>query len=65
MPHLRVVLYEGRTVEKKQELAARLTDAVCEVLGVTPQDVSIILDECKKENWASGGLLACNRPPKK
>lgn len=65
MPHLRIDLYEGRTVEMKQALVSKVTDAVCEALGVAPQDVTIVLDECKKENWASGGLLVCNRPPKK
>lgn len=57
MPLLRVEMFDGRTPEKKKKLVEALTETVCQVLELKPEDVSIILDEYKRENWAKGGLL--------
>jgi len=57
MPHLRIEIFEGRTAEKKQQLAEALTEAVCRVLDLKPDGVTIAIDEYKRENWAKGGRL--------
>lgn len=62
MPHLNIDLFEGRDAAKKQELVGKLTEVVCEVLGCEPRAVTIILNECSRENWAAGGLLHSNKP---
>ena len=57
MPHLRIEIFEGRDAEKKQKLAEALTEAVCRTLEVKPDDVTITIEEFKRENWAKGGRL--------
>ncbi|WP_434716971.1 4-oxalocrotonate tautomerase [Paraburkholderia sp. A1BS-2L] len=57
MPTFHIEMFEGRSVEKKRELAAALTETTCKVLGVDAQSVDIIFTDVKTENWATGGKL--------
>ncbi|MGG4606239.1 4-oxalocrotonate tautomerase [Alcaligenaceae bacterium 429] len=57
MPSITVQLFEGRTVEKKRELAEALTAESCRVLGCSPEAVDIVFVDVKRENWATGGVL--------
>ena len=57
MPTLRVELMEGRTVEQKRELTAKLTQACVDVLKCSPQAVDILFYDIKKHDWATGGEL--------
>lgn len=57
MPTLHIELLEGRTTDKKRELAQALTERTCEVLGCRPEAVDIILTEIRKDHWATGGVL--------
>ncbi|MBB3260584.1 4-oxalocrotonate tautomerase [Paraburkholderia bannensis] len=57
MPTFRVELFEGRSVEKKRELAAALTETTVKVLGCDAQSVDIIFHDVKPENWATAGKL--------
>lgn len=58
MPHVIVKADEGRTIEQKRGLVKDMTDAVCKNFNVTPEAVSIIIEEGKKENRARAGKLA-------
>lgn len=57
MPTLRVELMEGRTVEQKRELTARLTQACVDVLKCQPQAVDILFYDIRRHDWATGGEL--------
>ncbi|MBM3705052.1 MAG: 4-oxalocrotonate tautomerase [Actinobacteria bacterium] len=61
MPVVTVELLEGRTVQQKRDMAKRITDAVTEVTGVSPEIVEVIFHDMKKENYAIGGILQCDR----
>ena len=55
MPIVRIELLQGRTPEVKDELIARVTDAVVTMLGVDPEQVRVLLYELPPEHWAVGG----------
>lgn len=58
---LKVTLLQGRSLEKKRELARRLTEMVARRLGEPKEEVRLILYEVPKENWAVGGVLMADR----
>jgi 4-oxalocrotonate tautomerase len=57
MPIVRVELLEGRTAEQKRDFAKAVTDAAVKTLGCTPGSIHVIIEEVKRENWATGGKL--------
>jgi len=57
MPTFHIELFEGRTVEQKRELVAAITNETCRVLKVEPSSVDIIIQDVKRENWATAGTL--------
>jgi 4-oxalocrotonate tautomerase len=61
MPIIQVSMFEGRTVDQKRKLVAEMTDAVVKSLGVTPEDVRIILQEMAKHDYAIGGKLVIDK----
>ena len=58
MPLIIIEADEGRTIEQKRGLVKDITDAVCKNFAVSPEAVSILLHEGKKENRAKAGKLA-------
>lgn len=61
MPVVRIEMYEGRSMEQKRELVRGVTDVVARVTGNSADDVHVIIEEVKRENWSIGGLLAPDR----
>jgi 4-oxalocrotonate tautomerase len=57
MPTYHLEMFEGRTPEQKTKLVAEITRVTVEVLGGSPESVDIIINEVKRENWATGGRL--------
>ena len=55
MPIVRIELLQDRTPKVKNELIARVTDAVVTTLGVDPDQVRVLLYEVPPEHWAVGG----------
>ena len=55
MPIVRIEMLQGRSPKVKNELIARVTDAVVTTLGVDPQQVRVLLYELPPEHWAVGG----------
>ena len=55
MPVVRVALYEGRTPEKKREVAEAITEALVRVCGSKRDGVHVIFDNVKREDWVIGG----------
>ena len=50
-----VSIIEGRDPSVKQELMARLTEAVVDVLGAEPRQVRVVINEVKDGDYAVGG----------
>jgi len=61
MPYITVKLTEGRSLEDKRKLVKRLTEATVETLHVRPDFVRIEFIELKKDIFAVGGELVCDR----
>ena len=55
---IQITLSEGRSVEAKQSLYARVAQRLSAELGVRTEDVFINLVEVKKENWSFGNGVA-------
>ena len=55
MPVVRISLYEGRSPEKKRQLAELITDALVTVGGSKRAGVHVIFDNVAKEDWVIGG----------
>ena len=62
MPLVIVEMWEGRTIEQKQQLAADITSALMKV-GAPQESVQIIIKDNPKHNWAIGGTLASEKYP--
>jgi len=54
---LKVTLLEGRSPEKKRELARRLSEAAARFLGEDLQEIRLVFYEVSKDDWAVGGVL--------
>jgi len=62
MPIVQVELIEGRTVEQKRSLVAKVTQAIVESIGAPAENVTIIIRDMPKENFSkAGGILACDK----
>lgn len=57
MPSITIDLFEGRSVEAKRELVKAITTETCRVLDCKPDAVHIRINDVKRENWASAGVL--------
>jgi 4-oxalocrotonate tautomerase len=55
MPIIELNVAEGRTVEQKAAAVAAITDAVVRTLDVQPEQVRILINEVKDENFAIAG----------
>lgn len=62
MPIIKVEMLDGRTFAQKQQLAAALTEAMVESLGVERSSIQVHLQEMTAENVAIGGLLVSENP---
>ena len=61
MPAIFVEMFEGRTVEQKQQLVEGITDVVVKTLKVDPEVVSIRFMNVNREDMARGGKLFIHR----
>ncbi|MDB5727009.1 MAG: 4-oxalocrotonate tautomerase [Noviherbaspirillum sp.] len=55
MPIVQIQMLEGRDEEKKRQLIAAVTDAICETLSAAPESVRVVLQEVPKAHWGTGG----------
>jgi len=61
MPVVQIELLEGRTVEQKRNLAAKVTKALIESIDCPADAVQIIIRDLKRENISKGGVLYIDR----
>ena len=57
MPVVQVNIKEGRTLDQKREIVARMTDVLVDVCGSARARVHIIINEVEEDNWGRGGQL--------
>ena len=57
MPTINVQLFEGRTVEQKRAFVKAVTEVSIATLGCSAESVDIIIEDVKRENWATAGKL--------
>ena len=55
MPVVRVSFYEGRSPEKKRQIAEQITEALVTIGGSKREGVHVIFDNIAKEDWVIGG----------
>jgi 4-oxalocrotonate tautomerase len=55
MPVVRVSFYEGRSKEKKRQIAEQITDALVTIGGSKRDGVHVIFDNISEEDWVIGG----------
>lgn len=61
MPIVEFHLLEGRSPELKRELARRVTETICEVLGSRPESVRILIHQITAEDFSVGGVTVAER----
>jgi 4-oxalocrotonate tautomerase len=54
-------MLQGRTIEQKRKLAARITDAMVEEAGARREAIVVTFIEVPKESYASGGVLMSDK----
>jgi 4-oxalocrotonate tautomerase len=64
MPVVHIYMYAGRTKEVKSELVKRISKDFEEVANVKPASLNILFHDVEKQDWAIGGALASETPPK-
>ncbi len=57
MPIITINMLNGRTLEQKRALVEQLTEVVCKTINTPPENVSIIINEMDRENYARNGQL--------
>jgi len=61
VPIIKIDLFEGKTVDQKRRAAKGITDVCCSEFGLSPESVRIIFNDMKKEDFAVGGKLSCDK----
>lgn len=61
MPVINVLLWEGRTIEQKRELAKKLTEDMVAIAKVPEKSVVITFSDFAKSDWAEAGMLASDK----
>ncbi|HSY29726.1 MAG TPA: 4-oxalocrotonate tautomerase [Burkholderiaceae bacterium] len=57
MPTINVQMFDGRSAEQKRAFVKAVTEAACSTLACSADSVDIIIQEVKRENWATAGKL--------
>lgn len=57
MPIVQIHMLEGRSLDQKRALVKKVTEAICETAGATPDSVRIILSEMPHDTYAHAGML--------
>lgn len=55
MPYVTVKMLEGRTDEQKRALVEKVTAAVAETTGASPEKVVVFIEDMQKSHYAVGG----------
>jgi 4-oxalocrotonate tautomerase len=62
VPVVIVEMWEGRSVEQKENLIKSITRAFEESLGTKPESLQIVMHDVPKTNWGTRGEQASKLP---
>jgi len=57
MPIITIQQTEGRTIEQRQLLIKRITEAFGEAYNLKPESVTVFFQDYDDSHWGKGGLL--------
>ena len=57
MPVVQIEIFEGRTIDQKRKMVAKVTEALVETINCRSEAVKIIIRELKRENLSEDGVL--------
>jgi 4-oxalocrotonate tautomerase len=57
MPIVSIKIAKGRPVDIKRNLVKSVTKAVASSLELSPELVTVLIEEIERENWSTGGEL--------
>ena len=55
MPFVTIRLYEGHSKERRDEIARRVTDTICDVTRLPRQAVWVVIEEVDPPDWYVAG----------
>ena len=55
MPFVNIKIYEGFGEQRKNEIAARVTDAICDVTQLPREGVWVVIEEINPPDWFVAG----------
>lgn len=55
MPFVNIKIYEGFGNQRKNEIASRVTDAICDVTKLPREAVWVIIEDIDPPDWYVGG----------
>ena len=58
MPVVQISRWAGRSDEQKKKIIEGVTNVLCDVLGIKPENVTVIIYEIEKKNWGKSGKPA-------
>jgi 4-oxalocrotonate tautomerase len=61
MPRVIVQAVEGRSLEQKRRLVQAITDSVVDAFSATPESVTVVIEEIRRDHFAKAGILAVDR----
>lgn len=51
MPHVKISMYPGRTLEQKKKLTDRIVKDLMEVTGSKESSISVVIEEISPDDW--------------
>jgi 4-oxalocrotonate tautomerase len=58
LPVVQISMWAGRSDEQKKKIIEGVTNVLCDVLGIRPENVTVIIYEVEKKNWGKSGKPA-------
>jgi 4-oxalocrotonate tautomerase len=55
MPFVNIKIYEGFGEQRKNEIAVRVTDAICDVTKLPREGVWVVIEEIDPPDWFVAG----------
>lgn len=61
MPYVNIRVAGKLDTKQKEEICQGVTEVIARVASKPPESILIFIDECERENIASGGVLLTNK----
>lgn len=55
LPVVQISMWAGRSDEQKKKIIEGVTNVLCDVLGIKPENVTVIIYDVEKKNWGKSG----------